>query len=93
MKALEFAWQRGKAPHLLMSECLPLLDGRRMARRLVEEGVLVTLVYDAMHGAAGGYLDGLMRGLGVPVEGLRTNAESAASFCCWLQTPPLRTKI
>lgn len=31
-----------------------------------------TLVFDAMHGAAAGYLDELMRRLGVPVEALRT---------------------
>ena len=31
-----------------------------------------TLIFDAMHGAAAGYLDELMRRLGVPVEALRT---------------------
>ncbi len=31
-----------------------------------------TLVFDAMHGAAAGYLDRLMQRLGVPVEALRT---------------------
>ncbi|MBK7878718.1 MAG: hypothetical protein IPJ77_23925 [Planctomycetes bacterium] len=45
--ALELAWKAGKKPHLLMGESLPWLDGRRMARRVVPEGVRVTLVYDA----------------------------------------------
>lgn len=46
--ALELAWKAGKRPHLLMGESLPFLDGRRMARAVVPEGVLVTLVYDAV---------------------------------------------
>ncbi|MBI5364245.1 MAG: hypothetical protein HZA53_13785 [Planctomycetes bacterium] len=46
--AMELAWKAGKRPHLLMGESLPLLDGRRMARDVVPEGVLVTLVYDAV---------------------------------------------
>lgn len=35
----------------------------------------VTLVYDAMHGAAGGFLDVLLRRLGVTVEALRTEVD------------------
>ncbi|MEZ4330694.1 MAG: hypothetical protein R3F35_03005 [Myxococcota bacterium] len=34
-----------------------------------------TLVYDAMHGAAGGFLDALMRRLGVAVEAMRTEVD------------------
>lgn len=46
-RGLEVAWMDGKRPRLLINEGLPELDGRRMARRLVREGVLVTLVYDS----------------------------------------------
>lgn len=45
--ALERAWADGKRPRLLIGEGLPYFDGRRMARRLLDEGVFVTLVYDA----------------------------------------------
>jgi len=45
--ALELAWNDGKRPVLLIGEGLPFLDGRRMARRLVREGVRVQLVFDA----------------------------------------------
>lgn len=47
--------------------------------RLVDRDALrahpVTLVYDAMHGAAGGYLDVLMERMGVAVEVLRTTPD------------------
>lgn len=46
-RGLEAAWMDGKRPRLLINEGLPELDGRRMARRLVREGVPVTLVYDS----------------------------------------------
>lgn len=46
--ALEQAWRAGKRPRLFMGDSLPFLDARRMARRLVREGVLVTIVYDAV---------------------------------------------
>jgi hypothetical protein len=46
-RGLETAWMDGKRPRLLIHEGLPELDGRRMARRLVREGVPVTLVYDS----------------------------------------------
>ena len=47
--------------------------------RLVDPDALrahrVTLVYDAMHGAAAGYLDVLMRAMDVQVEALRTTPD------------------
>src|SRR5262245_29333346 len=46
-RGLETAWMDGKRPRLLIHEGLPELDGRRMARRLVREGVPVTLVFDS----------------------------------------------
>jgi hypothetical protein len=45
--ALELAWRDGKRPTLVSGEGLPWLDGRRMARRLIAEGVRVRLCYDA----------------------------------------------
>lgn len=45
------------------------LDGATLRR----SGVAV--VYDAMHGAAGGLLDGVLRGHGIDVESLRTNPD------------------
>lgn len=45
--ALEFAWRDGKRPTLVTGEGLPWLDGRRLARRLIPEGVRVRLCYDA----------------------------------------------
>lgn len=45
--AISAAQKRGLAPRVLLSEGGPDLGGRRMARRLVREGVRVTLTYDA----------------------------------------------
>lgn len=45
--ALVEAWRRGKQPSAVIGESLPHLDGRRMAQRLVSQGIPVTLCYDA----------------------------------------------
>lgn len=52
-----------------LDDLAALLDGEALRR------ASLTLVYDAMHGAAGGFLDGLMRRLGVQVEALRTEVD------------------
>lgn len=45
--ALVEAWRQGKQPAALIAEGLPHLDGRQMARRLVSQGIHVTMCYDA----------------------------------------------
>jgi len=54
----------------------PYLDA---LERLVDSDALrahpATLVYDAMHGAAGGYLEVLMKRMEIPVEALRTTPD------------------
>jgi hypothetical protein len=46
-RALEEAQRAGKRPRVLCGEGLPLLEGRRLARRLADLEVPITLVYDA----------------------------------------------
>jgi translation initiation factor 2B subunit (eIF-2B alpha/beta/delta family) len=45
--ALEEAQRAGKRPRVLCGEGLPLLEGRRLARRLAQLELPLTLVYDA----------------------------------------------
>ncbi len=45
--AIEEAQGRGLAPEVVLSEGSPDLSGRRMARRLIDAGVRVRMVYDA----------------------------------------------
>jgi hypothetical protein len=47
-RALEEAQRAGKRPRILCGEGLPLLEGRRLARRLAALDAPVTLVYDAV---------------------------------------------
>src|SRR5690349_3674223 len=47
-RALEEALRAGKRPHVLCGEGLPLLEGRRLARRLAALDASIELVYDAV---------------------------------------------
>lgn len=46
-RGLELAHARGLAPRVVVSEGGPDLGGRRLARRLAADGLVVTFVYDA----------------------------------------------
>jgi translation initiation factor 2B subunit (eIF-2B alpha/beta/delta family) len=45
--ALELLARAGRRPHALVAELRPDLDGRRMARRLAQHGIPVSVCYDA----------------------------------------------
>jgi translation initiation factor 2B subunit (eIF-2B alpha/beta/delta family) len=45
--ALELLARAGRRPHALVAELRPNLDGRRMARRLAQHGIPVSVCYDA----------------------------------------------